>query len=134
MPLFAATWSAVTTMTGTSASVGSFNCSARNSHPFMTGIQIEEDHAEPRRVRAEVLQRLLPVRGFHHAVAFAFEDGRERAPHVGVVLHDQDALRLPLHLSLIWPVGSTRLGTEARSSTDVRGSRTTNVAPCPSPS
>src|SRR5207244_13027343 len=95
---------------------------------------IEEDQADPRRVRAGLLQRLLPVRGFHPSVAFAFEDGRERAPHVGVVLHDQDALRLPLHLSLIWPVGSTRLGTEARSSTDVRGSRTPTVAPCPSPS
>ena len=61
--------------------------------------EIEEDHAEPRRVCAEMLKRLLSVRGFHHGVALTFEDGREGAADVGVVFYDQDALRVLLHVT-----------------------------------
>ncbi len=61
--------------------------------------EIEEDHAEPRRVCGEMLKRLLSVRGFHHGVALAFEDGREGAADVGVVFYDQDALRVLLHVT-----------------------------------
>src|SRR2546425_13040036 len=61
--------------------------------------EIEEDHAEPRRVCGEMLKRLLSVRGFHHGVAIAFEDGREGAADVGVVFYDQDALRVLLHVT-----------------------------------
>src|SRR2546428_10363938 len=90
--------------------------------------EIEEDHAEPRRVCAEMLKRLLSVRGFHHGVALTFEDGREGAADVGVVFHDQDALRVLLHGH---PV--SRVGATIRTSGAASGSMTTNVAPWPSP-